>query len=70
MVLEDMLFEKFPDGHHHSGHPGYLNDNVLAILNLHVVPMSPTRFQYNGSYQVSVQWLGRYHLKNFNGHLR
>ena len=48
MVLEDMLFEKFPDGHHHSDHPGYLNENVFSNSESPCCP--------NVSYQVSVQW--------------
>ena len=32
------------------GHRGYRNKMVLAILNLHVVPMPPTKFWLNLTY--------------------
>ena len=31
-------------------HPGYYNNMVLAILNLHVAPMPPTKFWLNLTY--------------------
>ena len=34
MVLEEILFEEFQDGHHHGSHLGYRNGTILAILNL------------------------------------
>ena len=46
MVLEEMLFEEFQDGHHGS-HLGYRNETILAILNLYVTPMPPINFQLN-----------------------
>ena len=49
MVWEEMLFEKFQDGHH-GGHLGYRNGTILAILNLHAATMPPTKFQLNPTY--------------------
>ena len=40
-----MSFEEFQDGHH-----GHRNGTNLAILNLHVVTMPPTKFQLNPIY--------------------
>ena len=42
MVPEEMFFEKFQDGHR-GGHLGYQNRKNLAILNLHVATMPPTK---------------------------
>ena len=47
-VWEEMLFEEFQDGRH--GHLGYRNGMILAILNLHVATMPPTKFQLNPTY--------------------
>ena len=44
-----MSFEEFQDGHH-GGHLKYQNRTILAILNLHVATMSPTKFQLNPTY--------------------
>ena len=44
-----MSFEEFQDGHHGS-HLGYQNGTILAILNLHVAAMPPTKFQLNPTY--------------------
>ena len=41
-----MSFEKFHDGRH-SGNLGYRNGTILAILNLHVATMPPTKFHLN-----------------------
>ena len=41
-----MSFEEFQDG----DHLGYLNGTILAILNLHVATMPPTKFQLNPIY--------------------
>ena len=49
MVWEEMLFEESQDGHH-GGHLGYRNGTILAILNLHVATMPPTKFQLNQTY--------------------
>ena len=46
MVWEEVLFEEFQDGHH-----GYLNERILAILNLCVTVMLPSSF---GSIQLTV----------------
>ena len=39
-----MSFEEFQDGCH-GDHLGYWNRTILAILNLHVTPMPPIKFQ-------------------------
>ena len=44
-----MLFEEFEDGHH-GDHLGYWNWTILAILNLQVATMPPTKFQLNPTY--------------------
>ena len=44
-----MLFKEFQDGRHGS-HLGYRNGTILAILNLHVATMPPTKFQRNPIY--------------------
>ena len=44
-----MSFEEFKDGRH-GGHLGYQNEMILAILNLHVAIMLPTKFQLNPTY--------------------
>ena len=49
MVLREMSFEEFQDGHH-GGHLGYGNGTILAILNLNVATMPPTKFQLNPTY--------------------
>ena len=43
------MFEEFQDGLH-GGHLGYQNGMILAILNLHVARMPPTKFQLNLTY--------------------
>ena len=48
-VWEQMSFQDFQDGHH-SGHSGYRNRMILAILNLDVAPMPPIKFQLNPTY--------------------
>ena len=50
MVLEEMSFEEFQVGRH-SGHFGYRNGMILAILNLCVTVMPPSSF---GSIQLAV----------------
>ena len=45
-VPEQMLFEDFKAGHLGS-HLGYWNETNLAIQNLHVIPMPPTKFGLN-----------------------
>ena len=44
-----MSFQAFQDGHH-GGHLGYKKEANLAILNLHVTPMPPTKFWLNPAY--------------------
>ena len=44
-----MSFEQFQDGNN-GGHLGYRNASSLAILNLHVASMPPTKFQLNSAY--------------------
>ena len=41
-----MPFEEFQD----NGHIGYRNWTILAILNLHVATMPPTKFQLKPTY--------------------
>ena len=48
-VWEEMSFEEFQDGRHGS-QLGYRNEMILAILNLHVATMPPTKFQLNPPY--------------------
>ena len=43
-----MSFEEFQDG----PHLGYRNGTILAILNLHVATMPPTKFQFNPTYRL------------------
>ena len=44
-----MLFKEFQDGCH-GGHFGYQNGTILAILNLQVVSIPSTTFQFNPIY--------------------
>ena len=46
LTIPEILFEDLYDGRH-GGHLGYRNGMILAILNLHVAPMPPTKFQLN-----------------------
>ena len=46
MVWEEMLFEEFQA----SGHLGYRNGTILAILNLCVTVMSQIKFWLNLTY--------------------
>ena len=39
---DQMSFEDFQDGHQ-GGQLGYWNETILAVLNLHVAPMPPTK---------------------------
>ena len=43
------MFEEFQDSCHGS-HLGYRIGRILAILNLHVATMPPTKFQLNPTY--------------------
>ena len=43
-----MSFEEFQG--RPGGHLGYQNGTILAILNLHVATMPPTKFQFNPTY--------------------
>ena len=47
-MVWEMPFEEFQDGHH-GGHLGYGNGTILAILNLHVATMPPTKNDFNNS---------------------
>ena len=49
MVWEEMSFEEFQDGCHGS-QLGYLNETILAILNLYVNVMPPMKFWLNLTY--------------------
>ena len=46
-VQEKQLKIDFQDGHHGS-HLGFLTGTILAILDVQVTPMLPTKFQVNG----------------------
>ena len=48
-MVWEMLFEEFQDGGCGS-HLGYQNGRILAILNLHVATILPTKFQLNPIY--------------------
>ena len=48
-VWEEMSFEEFQDGRH-GGHLGNRNTMILAIPNVHVATMPPTKFQLNPTY--------------------
>ena len=75
-MVWEMSFEEFQDGLH-GRHLGYGNGTILAILNLHVATMPPTKndfsnseslCQCDASHQVSAQSalrFGRCRLKNF-----
>ena len=45
-MVREMSFEEFQDGCH-GGHLGYGNKIILAIQNLHVTLMPPTKFRFN-----------------------
>ena len=45
MVWEAMSFEEF-----HGSHLKYLNGMILAVLNLYVATIPPTKFQLNPTY--------------------
>ena len=49
MLLEEVPFEEFQDGHL-SGHLRYRNGTILAILNLCVTLMPPIKFWLNQNY--------------------
>ena len=48
-------FEEFQDGRH----LGYRNGKILAILNLHVATMPPTKFQLNPTYGSGVEEMSK-----------
>ena len=48
-MVWEMSFEEFQDGPH-GGLLGYQNGTILAILNLYVATMPPTKFQLNPTY--------------------
>ena len=66
MVRKEMSYEEIQDGHldlqlgrcpmknfkggRHGRCLGYWNGTILAILNLHVATMTPTKFQLNPNY--------------------
>ena len=49
-LWEEMSYEEFQDGRC-GDHLGYQNGTILAILNLHVSPMPPIKFQHNLIYR-------------------
>ena len=59
MVWEEMSLEEFQDGCH-SGHLANQNGMNLAVLNLHVSPMPPTRFQLNPTYRSGADVVSRF----------
>ena len=46
-----MWFEEFQDGGH-GGHLRYWNRPILAILNLHNIPMPLIKFELNQTYRL------------------
>ena len=50
-IPEQMLFQDFQAGHH-GDHLGYWNRANLAIINLHVTPMPPTKFGFYLTYRL------------------
>ena len=52
IVREQTTTEDFQDGHL-GGHLGYLNNMILAVLNLHVAPIPPTKFWLTPTYNSS-----------------
>ena len=59
MVWEEMSFEEFQDGPN-GGHLGCWNGTNLAVLNLHVTPVPPTKFQLNLTYRSRANVISRY----------
>ena len=51
MVWEGMSFKEFQDSHSGS-HLGYMIETIIAVLNLHVSPMPPTKFRLNPPYHL------------------
>ena len=49
LTVWEMSFEEFKDGRP-GGHLGYLNGPILAILNLNVSPLPPSKFWLNPTY--------------------
>ena len=49
MVLDEILFEEFQDGHR-GGYLGYRNRTILAIPNLCFIVMLPIMFWLNPTY--------------------
>ena len=58
-VRELMLFQHFQDGHH-GGHLGLWNGRNLAILNLKVTPMPPTKFRLNPTHHLGADVVWRF----------
>ena len=54
-----MLFQDFQAGHH-GGNFGYWNGMNLAILNIHVIPMSPKKFGLNPTYCLGAEVVWRF----------
>ena len=49
-----------PNASHRGGHLGCRNETSLAVLNLHVSPMPPTKFQLNPTYHSGADVLPRF----------
>ena len=58
-VLGELTIEDLQDGCY-GGHCGYHNKMVLAILNLHVPPMPPTKFWLNLTYHLDADEVWRF----------
>ena len=58
-VWEEMSFEEFQDGPH-GGHLRCWNGMNLVLLNLHVSPMPPSKFQLNLTYRSRADIISRF----------
>ena len=56
-----MWFEYFQDGRP-GGYLGYRNETNLAIINLHVAPISPIKFGLNPTYHLGGDIAGRFSI--------
>ena len=64
-----MSSKEFQNGHH-GGYLGYSNQMILAVLNLHVALMPPTKFQLKLTYSLAgdMIWISRCHHGGHLGH--
>ena len=63
-----MSFQDFQAGYH-GGHLGDWNGTNLAILNLHVTQMPPTKGRLNPTYIREQTWLEDFQDGHHGGHL-